>query len=88
MLVAVIATVSPTSPRPALIPDRLMVCGPLFSKTWGSEGMALIVGAALMPVTVTVKVPMKLLMPPFEVPPLSVTMTEIVAEPVVLAVGV
>ena len=41
-----------------------------------------------MPVTTTVKVPMKVLMPPLDVPPLSVTMTEIVAVPVVLGVGV
>ena len=76
------------SPPPAAMPVRLIVCNEASSRMAAGFEMAASVGASLMPVTLTVKVRVVMLMPPFAVPPLSCTVTVMTAEPLALATGV
>src|SRR5437773_1592054 len=86
-LLAVIVIVS-VPPLPSVMPERFTVCGP--GLTVGSRTLLIgsIVGGWLIGETVTVKVRLKVLTPPLAVPPLSITVTVIVAWPVALATGV
>ena len=87
LLVAVIVTVWALSPGPGPIPARFRVCVPTFSRIV-IGAIALIVGGWLTAVTVTTKLCEKLVIPPLAVLPLSLTVTVIVAVPLVFAVGV
>ena len=69
-------------PGPAVMPVRPTVWGVLvFSRMGAGFAIGLIVGAWLTGLTVTVKICEKVLMPPLAVPPLSTTVTVIVAVP-------
>src|SRR6185437_16035199 len=73
------------SPRPAVIPDRLTVCGPALSVSSGAGfAIGFKVGAWLIGLTVTRKLRETALLVP---PPLSVTVTVIVALPLAPATG-
>src|SRR5437764_399062 len=87
LLVPTMFSVWFVSPRPAEMPARLIVCGPAFSRIAGGLAIGLSVGAWLTGLTVTLKVRVKVLTPPLAVPPLSITVTVIVAVPVVLGAG-
>ena len=87
-LVAVMVTVSPELPRPAVMPVRLIVCtAVLFSRSGAGLGTRLIVGGWLTGRIVTVNCCEMLLTPPLAVPPLSVAVTVITAEPLASVVG-
>jgi hypothetical protein len=69
-----------------LIPVRLTVCWPEFSTIdWSAIGLN--VGAWLTGRTVTVKLWKTVSMPPLAVPPLSLTVTVITAEPLTFCAG-
>ena len=77
------------SPGPAVMPVRLTVCGAaVFSGAIGAGCDRVERGAWLTGMTVTMKVWVTVLMPPLAVPPLSVTVTVIVAVPLALGTGV
>ena len=81
-------TVKVSDPAPlVVIPVRLTVCSPAFSLIVTSDGVS-IVGAMLIWSTVTVNCTLVSSTPPFRVPPLSITVTVIVADPKVFAAGV
>src|SRR5947209_8580277 len=88
LLVAVMVNVWFVSPGPALTPLKLTRCCAAFSKIAGGLLIVPSVGDWLTAVTVTGKLWVTLLMPPLAVPPLSVTVTVIVAVPLVKSVGV
>ena len=72
---------------PALMPLNETVCWAASSRiVWFVIGAK--VGASFTAVTVTVKVLVVKLTPPLAIPPLSLTKTEIVAVPLMLATGV
>ena len=79
--------VCPLSPGPIVMPVRLTIRVGLFSSTViGGDGVEAS-GAWLIGVTVTVKLRVKLLTPPLAVPPLSVTVTVMLAVPLALGAG-
>jgi hypothetical protein len=73
---------------PALMPLKLMVCGPESSKIAGGSAITASVGASFTAATVTTNVRLTASTPPLVVPPLSRSTTVIVAVPFALATGV
>src|SRR4051812_48175315 len=88
LLNAVTARTWPKSVGPAVMPVRLTVWSPAFSRTAAGLLIGSSVGVWLTCVTVTRKVMTVVSTPPLTVPPLSWTVTVIVAEPLVSGVGV
>ena len=83
LLVAVIDVIAcPVSPRPVLMPVRLIVCCPAFS--W-ITGLVTVIGSSvggwLIGVMVTLKVCVRVSMPLLAVPPLSIMLKVIVTVP-------
>ena len=70
------------------MPVRLIVCGPAFSAIAAGLGIGSSVGAWLTGVDVDREGLGDVLTPPLAVPPLSVTVTVIVAVPLALGTGV
>ena len=89
LLLAVTVTSSVVSPGPAVMFVRLIVCGVVvFSAIGPGWRSSSSVGAWLTGVTVTVNDWLKVLMPPLAVPPLSITVTRMMAVPLALGTGV
>src|SRR4051794_37436458 len=88
LLMAVKVKLWEVSPVPGVAPLKLTVCGPEFSRIGAGLLIGPSVGAWLIPVTVTVKDWVTVSMAPLAVPPLSITVTVIVATPLALGTGV